>query len=549
MLCVLGLHACGPQPTTKIAIENWILCKGLVDHPSQPSCKKTGTPKPLDASNRLEGVQYTYFGTYTMHQDLTREALVLNLGPIGDQDQVWIGAEYIGQTQYGRSAEIGVHDWRTYDLPKAFSRIGKHTVKIWVNHVGPFAGGVVYQKPAVENSVSAFHQKAIYNFFRTFLPFAFAISLIFLALYHALVWFFYKLDEKFIYFSLLSISLALFILSMSFIQSYMGIAWWFTVKLHYVSSVLSGYCIFLFFQHTQLRVSQTVHQILRAVVVGALVFALALRGSNKLALVSIHFFWLMVFMPLFLYAGYVNIRLLLKHRDWLYSAMFLSYGVMVFCMVFDLYQQYMDPGLIKISPYGFTLYILSLSMMLAREHTQALKDQREKKVLQEKVKLDPMTGLYNHESFAIRVDHALQQNTTPQSALLILDIDHFKQYNDAHGHPAGDRMLIDFARCVQNQIRSEDTLARLGGEEFGIFVDMAPMEAAFNIAEKVRHAVVQYPFEHASAQGSPMTVSIGVVHASQITENLSYATMYEKADQAMYQAKQTRNSVVVYQNE
>lgn len=132
------------------------------------------------------------------------------------------------------------------------------------------------------------------------------------------------------------------------------------------------------------------------------------------------------------------------------------------------------------------------------------------------------------------------------NGLMMLDIDHFKQLNDRHGHAAGDNVLCEFARTIREAIRPEDLFGRLGGEEFGLVLPDCSLEDTAEIAERLRVCVEKIRLYHDSDEPLRITVSIGVAHDRQglpagLDKLLSYA------DQALYQAKrQGRNRYCVH---
>src|ERR1041384_5249318 len=126
---------------------------------------------------------------------------------------------------------------------------------------------------------------------------------------------------------------------------------------------------------------------------------------------------------------------------------------------------------------------------------------------------DGLTGLYNHRHFherlALEVERS-QRNGLPLS-LFMIDVDHFKQYNDAHGHPAGDEVLRQLARILGDGRRANDVVARYGGEEFAIVLVDTAQFAAAKLAERLRERVAEHNFPQGESQpGGRLTISIGV---------------------------------------
>ncbi len=149
---------------------------------------------------------------------------------------------------------------------------------------------------------------------------------------------------------------------------------------------------------------------------------------------------------------------------------------------------------------------------------------------------DALTGSANRRQFDLDLPQAL-----PPTALLLLDLDHFKQVNDTYGHAAGDRVLQVTAQVLSDGLRPSDTVYRIGGEEFAVLLRRCPPQAAAAIAERLRRAVEQRLASEAQLPHGSLTVSCGLISLSGDT-----AGDLRRADQALYAAKhQGRNRVVV----
>lgn len=153
---------------------------------------------------------------------------------------------------------------------------------------------------------------------------------------------------------------------------------------------------------------------------------------------------------------------------------------------------------------------------------------------------DDLTGVYNHRIMLhqLRVEIGrIKRGSSHALALLFIDIDDFKHYNDAYGHLAGDAALRSLAETLTACVRETDVVGRYGGEEFLIIAAGADRESGRLLAERVRTAI-----EHSC----PITVSIGVAELTS-GEAGDVGTLLAQADQAMYLAKQGgRNQVQVY---
>ena len=157
--------------------------------------------------------------------------------------------------------------------------------------------------------------------------------------------------------------------------------------------------------------------------------------------------------------------------------------------------------------------------------------------------IDSLTGAHSRYAYERRLEEEFQrwQRHSQPLSFAVWDIDHFKNVNDSFGHEAGDRLLRGVADLLDRHKRAEDFLARIGGEEFVLLLPMTPLEGAVAVTEKLRAAIEAAAFRH---HGEPVTVTI----SSGLTEfraGDTPTTVYERADRAMYQAKeQGRNRCV-----
>lgn len=150
---------------------------------------------------------------------------------------------------------------------------------------------------------------------------------------------------------------------------------------------------------------------------------------------------------------------------------------------------------------------------------------------------DTLTGLYNRRKLMQTATQSLARATrAPQDiCLLLIDLDHFKHVNDLYGHPTGDAMLQHTAQVLASQLRSTDTLARWGGEEFIVLMPYTQPEGAMALAQKLREALRSKPLAH-DGQVLAITASVGVT-ALAAHRLASFDALYAAADAALYQAK------------
>lgn len=182
------------------------------------------------------------------------------------------------------------------------------------------------------------------------------------------------------------------------------------------------------------------------------------------------------------------------------------------------------------------------SVWLLRDVTQR---KQEAMKLRELASTDSLTGLPNRRCFLEAFELLKQKDVHGQSpsVVLMLDIDHFKRLNDAHGHTVGDNVLIHAAQIIRNCLRDEDLPARLGGEEFAVLLPNVGLEIGYQIAERVRKQIEDSPFE-ADQKQLEFTISIGLSELDPHDVERSL----RRADRALYAAKaQGRNKVVIWQ--
>jgi diguanylate cyclase (GGDEF)-like protein len=167
--------------------------------------------------------------------------------------------------------------------------------------------------------------------------------------------------------------------------------------------------------------------------------------------------------------------------------------------------------------------------------------------LEELLVVDEKTGLYNFRQFQRKLkDEWLRAERYGTSlSLAMLDLDDFKRVNDSYGHPAGDRVLQEFATLVAGGARATDLAARYGGEEFAIILPHTGGAMATRVAERIRHAVRDFRFGSPD-HGLRLTVSIGVSTFPSVPDITTSSALILAADRALYRAKHSgKNCVVV----
>lgn len=210
-------------------------------------------------------------------------------------------------------------------------------------------------------------------------------------------------------------------------------------------------------------------------------------------------------------------------------------------------------GLIEpsyLASHGTGLGIMLEALMLAfiiSHRIKILEDIRaSQEELKEQASTDPLTRLHNRRYFSTEAEFllALCREQKRPMAVMIADIDHFKRVNDTWGHPVGDRVIVRIAQTLKSCCRSRDLLARFGGEEFVILLPDADLQQAALCAERIRATVATTAFQMGDGDTAHVSLSIGVALVD--VEQDSIQTALDRADQALYTAKQDgRNRVAI----
>ena len=161
---------------------------------------------------------------------------------------------------------------------------------------------------------------------------------------------------------------------------------------------------------------------------------------------------------------------------------------------------------------------------------------------------DGLTGLYNRKTWEdfFATEFERQRRYQEECTALIFDIDHFKRVNDNFGHPAGDEVIRQTARILQECIRKTDVAGRYGGEEYVVFMPHTPVEAATHVAERIRKAIESTPAFYDGREIN-YTVSLGL--SGYVPSLASTTAWIDSADQALYQSKEGgRNQMHIYQH-
>lgn len=202
-------------------------------------------------------------------------------------------------------------------------------------------------------------------------------------------------------------------------------------------------------------------------------------------------------------------------------------------------EYWLDLSILPLSnPQGVVTHFVAIE----RDVTEQINLRNQLEILS---RTDPLTGLLNRRVFDEITKNEFSRYKRNQEvySLLMLDIDYFKLVNDKYGHPAGDAVLKSTSELCESNLRSHDEVARIGGEEFCVFLPNTNKEVAYEVAEKLRKIISNTSIPSHSDDIS-ITVSIGV---SEVTNTDSdYTDILERVDENLYKAKRAgRNQVAM----
>ncbi len=159
---------------------------------------------------------------------------------------------------------------------------------------------------------------------------------------------------------------------------------------------------------------------------------------------------------------------------------------------------------------------------------------------------DSLTGLANRRQLDAELTLLWQAQPPPAIGAILIDIDHFKKFNDAAGHAAGDDCLRMVARAIAGGVRKGDLAARYGGEEFAVVLPNTAWDDLIDTAERLRCAVADLELPHPGLAGSFVTISLGVAHVMGRPHGSRHETLLRAADEALYEAKHAGRNRVAF---
>ncbi len=239
-----------------------------------------------------------------------------------------------------------------------------------------------------------------------------------------------------------------------------------------------------------------------------------------------------------------------------YSLLFYPLTYLAFNLMLPITQGNPDL-LLTVRVNGFSSMAIGLGLALLMWRTGVLTLLQRKKIetqtrelaekneqLKKLAGTDMLTGLYNRMRFTEFVEQELTRiaRTGEESALVLLDLDNFKEVNDSYGHPGGDVILQLVAGVIRGQLRETDILARFGGDEFSILLPGTSREGALKAAEKLRQTLENITFT-GKLERLKITASFGITQLQGGRES-AFETLYNIADEALYRAKENGRNLI-----
>lgn len=195
-------------------------------------------------------------------------------------------------------------------------------------------------------------------------------------------------------------------------------------------------------------------------------------------------------------------------------------------------------AVVDTQPRAFSVAQCNLLRDLSTLVITALESRHRANLLTKLAMTDSLTGLANRVNFerTLTAELAHARRTGEAFTVLYMDLDNFKDVNDTFGHAAGDEVLREVAQRMAKQVRAEDLLVRLGGDEFGVFMRQSAEDSVVSLTTRIVEAV-SVPITLSSGKRVSVGISIGI---ATYTDNIDTSTLLAKADQALYEAKRNR---------
>jgi diguanylate cyclase (GGDEF)-like protein len=487
--------------------------------------------------------------TYTIagKRDLP-EALAL--GVVGDCDEIYIDGVLIGKTgQFPPETKLAIHKYRSYLMPPSALQSGTHTLAIRLYKWGGPGMGIVGSTPIIAEFYDSDHSGLFFKVLRSDVPFALGIFLLCMGGYLLLIYLTCKVERQYFYSAIACVGLMLYCLvdSWKLTDAFQLMPNSYVWGLAMSFICVCNYATFRFVRSASRKPISTMDKINFWIAVAFSVgFVFPQNGTDSNLMITI---WMPQVFFTNTYVGILLYRNLKATKKISAAVLYISFMTLMVCVVHDVYGQIFKPYLMVWISYGYFAFCLGISFFLAQDYSGALVDRivtrklvEKSEILEEAIAKDVLTGLFSRDSFMKSFEAEINKarNEGTSLTLAIMDVDHFKFYNDNYGHPAGDRLLVSLGWIIQKWTRTSDSCGRLGGEEFGILLRKTSLSDGYRACERLRKNVETFPFEHGGKTGH-VTVSIGLVSLSD--KSPTKEAMYTQADIQLYAAKKLRNHI------
>lgn len=203
-----------------------------------------------------------------------------------------------------------------------------------------------------------------------------------------------------------------------------------------------------------------------------------------------------------------------------------------------------ERGRAVLDEHGRPLWLDGVLLDIARQKLAEESRDRAEEQLRQQALYDALTGLPNRTLFADRAVQAIADARREKTdlAVLMMDLDRFKEINDTFGHATGDRVLAEIAQRLQTAVREGDSIARLGGDEFAVLLRKAAMQSVLGVVKRIRHVVEQ----RLELEGLPVSVGVSIGIARFPHDGDDVVTLLRHADVAMYSAKHSSAGHALY---
>jgi diguanylate cyclase (GGDEF)-like protein len=546
--------SCSPHPEIDLSGQ-WKWKTGDTRQWSEPDLSESDwltvdVPNDVrDPKLQKDGGYYWLRTSYKLDRSIS-ESTSLELGVIAGAEEVFVDGIRIGSSgRFPPDPSADFHRMRAYPLPPSALTQGEHRLAVRIHTPGGPGIGILREPVGLSNSLRAQQTIEVHRFFRSDLLVAAALATFIVGLYHLFIWLFRRRESQYLLFTSLSVTVAVYMFGASFRLSDLMISHLTNLKLAEICSFWASHFLFRF---VRVSLRKPLRHLDNVSLIGAGMFTVAvLLQTSHADNILIYSLWFPILLLVLAYSGYFFSRHLRTQHGPTAWAVAGPFVLLCFSVVHDVYRNLFDIAGCLLNPYAFCTFILGISYFLAKDYSRALADRsRDNDLEKQNIELknmaytDELTQLPNRRRFELRLEQELERARRYGGALslALIDVDHFKLYNDRFGHPAGDRVLREVGWILKESVRSSDLAARIGGEEFAMILPETNDEDAVTFSRRLRSLVESFPFENVHGPESfAVTVSIGIAHLTDRTTTL--ASLVEAADRALYKAKQFRNTV------